>query len=271
MSELPTTIFENLPSYGTILGLAFLLGFAAANAKALPLVYTFRLLPSAYRLFAPRFSTRVNSVANRSPPPHAAPPPTAALPALFEHYVTTSRAIALDLDINVHKSNSTFFSDADIGRAALLTTLLGPALARLGPANFILAGVQCRFGREIKPYQAYAVSSRILAWDEKSLYLVTYFLRSGTNLPVDIEVIGGPAALLKDEKLRRNVFATMITKYVFKAGRRSIPPGHVFQNAGLLVSAGEKSLYGRGDDLLAIQKVEEAVKQGLGYVQGCMA
>ncbi|KAH6651488.1 hypothetical protein BKA67DRAFT_660297 [Truncatella angustata] len=239
-------------SYGSLIGLAAIFAFAAANAKALPLVYTFRLLPSLYRLFAPRLSrnkklTTIHS-ANTSTSYNA------ASPALFRHDTMTSRAVALDLDVNVHKSNSTFFADADISRARLLTGLLSAGLAGLGPANFVLAGVQCRFQREIRPYQAYAVSSRILAWNDRTLYVVTYFLRPGTALPFDLEVRGGPAALAKDEKLRRSVFATMVTKYVFKAGRATVAPEQVFRAAGLLLEVGENKPVVRDDGTTAWNK-----------------
>ncbi|KAI0127100.1 hypothetical protein BJ170DRAFT_656324 [Xylariales sp. AK1849] len=254
------------PSYGAMLGLAAAFVFAVANAKALPLVYSFRLLPSLYRLIKPRLSKQIKSkilTESSSGSLHA------AFPALFKHHVTTSRAIAFDLDVNMHKSNGTFFTDADISRAVLLTSLLSGALAQLGPANFILAGVQCRFSREISPYQAYAISSRMLAWDETSLYLVTYFMKPGMTIPVS-EVSGGPASLLKDEKLRRNLFATMITMYVFKAGRTTISPEDVFRSAGLLVSVDQKSTVERDDRLMDIEDVVEAVRHGLEYIRECM-
>ncbi|KAK6086192.1 hypothetical protein SCUP515_00552 [Seiridium cupressi] len=256
-------------SYSSLLGLAVVVGFAAANAKSLPLAYTLRLLPSLYQLLQPRLSSSKKSKSTTSSTPSTSHSFSAVRPALFKHNVMTSRAVAFDLDINVHKSNSTFFADADISRARLLAGLLSQSLAELGPANFILAGVQCKFQREIRPYQAYAVSSRILAWNDKTLYTVTYFLKPGTKLPFKTEVEGGPAALVKDEKLRRNIFATMVTKYVFKAGRTTVAPEHVFRTAGLIVDT-EKGADAHNDGLLEADNVRSAVRIGLEYVTQSM-
>ncbi|KAK1970168.1 hypothetical protein LY78DRAFT_677947 [Colletotrichum sublineola] len=81
---------------------------------------------------------------------------------MFRYEVANSRVVPLDIDINMHKSSSTF-TDADISRATLLTKLLSPALARIGPARMVLAAVQCNFKQPIGLWQAYRVSSRILA------------------------------------------------------------------------------------------------------------
>jgi hypothetical protein len=180
-----------------------------------------------------------------------------------------SRAIITDLDINIHKSNSTFFADADLGRAALLSTLLGEGQATLG-ANFILASVTCRFRQEIRPYQAYAVSSRILAWNEKALYVVTYFLKPGRELPLDIDVLGGPGAVLSDDKYRKAVFAVLVSKYVFKAGRTTVAPVEVLTAAGLLTSQDQTDAGGVHNGFQDMIDVDQAVQHGLEYVRACM-
>ncbi|KAI8628156.1 hypothetical protein F5Y19DRAFT_143939 [Xylariaceae sp. FL1651] len=257
--------FQN-SSYGKLACVAIVVGFAAVNLKALPFAYTFQILPSLYRLFKPRFAKRrPRRDLGASTEQH-----TAAPPALFKHHVTRSRAIFSDLDINIHKSNSTFFVDADISRARLLTTLLSEGLATLGPANFILASVTCKFRQEIPPYKAYVVSSRILAWNEQAMYLVTYFLKPGMKLPLELDVLGGPDAVLKDDKYRKAVFATMVTKYVFKAGRKTVSPHDVLRSAGLLIGPEQKGASTRSEGFYDIREIEQAVKHGLEYVQGCM-
>lgn len=261
--------FQSL-SYSSLFGLAIVLGFATANAKAIPLAHTIRLLPSLYRLLKPRLSSAIQKAASTQPPA-ASISYNAALPALFKHHAMASRAVAFDLDVNIHKSNSTFFADADISRAKLLAGMLSESLAHLGPANFILAGVQCKFQREIRPYQSYTISSRILAWNDKTLYVVTYFLKPGTRLSVDLEVRGGPGALAKDEKLRKNVFATMITKYVFKAGRTTVSPEAVLERAGFLIDTEGNDKNPRSDEMLGAEDIGLIVKVGLEYVAQCMA
>ncbi|KAK4139719.1 putative capsule polysaccharide biosynthesis [Dichotomopilus funicola] len=269
MDNLPASI----PNTAALLGSALAVCFLLANAKSLPLAHSFRLLPSFYGLL---LKPRLFPVAKKtgvlpSEPSTAA----AARPALFKHHVTSSRAVLLDLDINMHKSNSTFFADADINRAELLTRLLGPGLAATGPPAAIplLAAVQCNFKREISPFQAYHLSSRILAWDDKSLFTVTYFLKPGAKLPADVEVAGGPGAVLGDPSLKRSVYAVMVTRYVCKAGRVTVEPAAVLEAAGLLVAGAtaqgaEKEKHEAG--LVAAGDVEIAVKHGIQYVGDCM-
>ena len=262
------------PSAATLVGSALAICLLIVNAKSLPLAHSFRLLPSLYRLLQPRlFSSTKNGGA--APPTSSPATPTiaAARTTLFKHHVTSSRAVPFDLDVNMHKSNSTFFADADINRAELLTRQLSKGLAAAGGAMPLLAAVQCNFKREIAPFQAYDMSSRLLAWDERSLFIVTYFLKSGVRLSADVDVAGGPAAVLADQSLKRGVYAVMVTRYVCKAGRATVAPAAVLEAAGLLVpgkgvQVAEKGEHGAG--LMVAGDVGVAVKSGLQYVGGCM-
>lgn len=274
---------DNLPSSATaLIGSAVAVCLLLANAKSLPLAHTLRLLPSLYRLFHPRLfpattpptkttrgttATTIGGGGEEGGGGSAA----AAHPTLFTHHTSRSRAVVLDLDVNLHKSNSTFFSDADVSRAALLSTLLSAGLARTA-AMPLLAAVQCAFKREIAPFRAYDVSSRVLAWDEKSVFVVTYFVRPGFKLrgATEVEVGGGPGAVLRDGSLRKGVFAVMVSRYVCKAGRETVPPRKVLEAAGLLVPQGGKEGEAAADGLLAAEFVDEAVKSGLQYVSECM-
>ncbi|KAF2125963.1 hypothetical protein P153DRAFT_369355 [Dothidotthia symphoricarpi CBS 119687] len=172
--------------------------------------------------------------------------------------------------MNIHKSNSTFFTDADVNRAELITSLLSQALANLGSPAFILAGVQCKFQREIRPYQSYAVSSRILAWSDKAMYVVTYFTKPGTKFDRELDLLGGPEALVKDGQARKILFATLVSKYVFKAGRATVAPEHVFQEAGLLIEADSKDGVSGVDGLIGSEAVAASVQAGLRYISQCM-
>ncbi|KAK8007411.1 hypothetical protein PG989_001401 [Apiospora arundinis] len=276
-----------LSSYWELAGLASLIVFAGANLKALPLVHSLRLLPSLGRLLSPRLFGRRggrsstgkskiikkdnnNDAASSSGAASAA----AADPALFRHNTMASRAILLDLDINVHKSNSTFFTDADVSRAALLTSMLSDALAGQGGALFVLAGTQCKFLREIRPLQRYAVASQILTWTDKAFYVVTYFVspRRGDAAAV-CGLQGGPAVVLVDDKLRKKVFAIMVSKYVFKAGRATVAPAEVFGAAGLLLSDEDVAKGGNSKakaGILTAAEVEKCVEEGMRFVRDCM-
>ena len=242
------------------------------NAKGLPFAHFFSLLPAVCKIFWPRvFPTggRKKATAQKAPigQPGETPPPQAASASLFRHHTTSSRASLSDLDLNMHKSNSTFFSDADSSRVALLAQLLSTSLAELGPANFLLAAVQCRFVREIKPFHAYDISSRVFTWDDKSFYLITYFLKPGCRLPRDIELVGGgPAALLRHDVHRKSVLAVLLTRFVFKAGRTSLAPATVLKQAGLLLDSSEDS-HGGG---LGKDELSKVLADGQEFVTECM-
>ncbi|KAM7189560.1 hypothetical protein V8F20_010099 [Naviculisporaceae sp. PSN 640] len=272
--------------------------FTLIGTKNLPLAYTFRLLPSLYRLLKPRYSsTRPTSSLPSTPSSGTAPSDSsnllAAHPSLFTHHVTTTRCYLPEIDINVHKSNSTFFTDADVSRAALLTSLLSNGLSNLPfPSSpnkrgksgnngmFLLSAVSAKFLRPVAPLERYEVSSRILSWENgstgRALYTVTYFLRPGTSKKLgsevgrQLEVEGGPAALIRDEKLKRGVFAVLVSRYVFKAGRESLSPETVLKASGLLSDDKAGKFEEGAGEWIDGEKVQRAVGNGLEYVKSCM-
>ncbi|KAI2484791.1 4HBT-2 domain containing protein [Pyrenophora tritici-repentis] len=269
MADQVFDIIRQMPYHYLFTG-TLLVGFLAANAKSLPLAHTLRLAPSLYRVLRAKFGSKRSKSASARQATSTTTTSYAAQPALFKHCTLQSRAIAFDLDINIHKSNSTFFADADINRAELITSLLSQALANLGSPAFILAGVQCKFQREIRPYQSYVVSSRILAWSDKAMYVVTYFTKPGTKLARELDLLGGPEALAKDSQVRKILFGTMVSKYVFKAGRATVAPEHVFQEAGLLIEADSKDGVSGGNELISREDVAASVQAGLRYITRCM-
>ncbi|BCS05486.1 acyl-CoA thioesterase [Aspergillus luchuensis] len=225
------------------------------NAKSLPLVYSFQLLPSLYRILQPRNAQRPKELVS----PHPINTPNLfypALPSLFRPHTSQTHCPLPEIDLNLHKSNSTFFTDADLSRARLLSRLLGPALASLGGMP-MLAAVQARFLREIRPFQRYCVTTRILAWDQRSLWTVTYFLRREVYKGLrEVDLDGGPTAVLIDGNLRRGVLAVLVSRYVVKAGRVTVPPVEVFKRAGLLVDDDDNGITHNDGDRSA-SNVEE--------------
>lgn len=144
-------------------------------------------------------------------------------PELFSPMVMQSHAPPYECDLNLHKSNSTYFSDLDISRTHLMGHLTKEAFARRRrnrqPVLYLaLAGVCALFRREIKPLHRYAVSSRVLAWDAKWIFIVSHFVspdepRAGQE---------------------RTVYACSLSKCVFKSGRITVPPESIFSDSGLL-------------------------------------
>ena len=128
------------------------------------------------------------------------------------------------MDYNLHKSNSTYFSDLDISRTALATRLIVAALkpghielekqGYKGPMNVILGSVHTSFHREIKPYELYEIRSRLLGWDKKWMIIGSWFVRPGKN--------GKKETLL----------ASALSKYVVKKGKFTVNPERCFTTAG---------------------------------------
>ncbi|KAI9689501.1 MAG: hypothetical protein M1822_010152 [Bathelium mastoideum] len=138
--------------------------------------------------------------------------------ALFLPLITKSSwTPLLELDYNLHKSNSTYFSDLDVSRAQIMICLLRTGIERLmkgeevamveetvksgsvarygveqhaetarqGGGRFIIAlgGISCHFKKEIKVYSGYEIWTRVLSWDRKWIYLVSHIVKRGMAKP----------------------------------------------------------------------------------------
>jgi hypothetical protein len=154
-------------------------------------------------------------------------------------YGISSRAPILETDYNRHKSNSTYFSDLDVARTALVTRLYSPGASIVSKeldAELLkvsqrdgtkppkhkgiyvaLGSVYCSFKREIKPFELYEMETKVIAWDQKWMYVMTFFFR--------------PASRKGGEK---TLFATALSKYVVKKGRLTVPPERVLRASGFL-------------------------------------
>ncbi|KAH6891430.1 hypothetical protein B0T10DRAFT_485270 [Thelonectria olida] len=170
--------------------------------------------------------------------------------ALFKPMITPSHTPLLEIDYNLHKSNSTYFADLDVARAHLVTFLARAATEDLarnvetkivldpktgkpikGPIGVMLGAVACSFKREIAPYKGYEMWSRILSWDRKWLYIVTHYVPKGTAKPT--EWLDPRCGLSKrgpkdaTGDWQKKIYATAISKYVFKIDRFTVHPAHV--------------------------------------------
>ncbi|KAL8848309.1 MAG: hypothetical protein Q9221_006663 [Calogaya cf. arnoldii] len=246
--------------------------FALLNLKQLPFVWHIRIINGLIQYLPWR---QYLSSAFRQTP-HVEPR-SIGPSALFRPLIFTTRTTLLECDYNLHKSNSTYFSDFDVGRMHLIICLFGAGIAktgnelwkgdgRNGPKRLavMMGGVNINFRKEIMPGQAYEMWSRVLCWDRKWIYTVTYFVRKGVVKPKgwllqpwrnddkmqtrtqmqdisdrkkeeDVSADG-----MKNEKgktgigIHPAIFATGIAKYVAKRGRLTIPPELIIQNSGLL-------------------------------------
>jgi hypothetical protein len=197
----------------------------------------------------------------------------------------TSRTPILETDYNFHKSNSTYFSDLDISRTALVTRVYTPGITIVSkeldaeilensrkngtgktpkPRTMYIAlgSVYCGFKREIKPFEKYEIQSKVVAWDRKWLYVLSFFLRPGTE---------------------RTLFASAVSKYVVKKGRLTVPPERVLRASGFLPERSAREGDGDlGEDGSGVETpegitassgvdgslVREVLKIGVGEVPG---
>lgn len=239
------------------------LALALINLKNLPFVWHLRLLyyfirNLRLRPYWPLFSQGVAVVDAKGRSTHP----------VFVPCTIRTRTPLLETDYNLHKSNSTYFSDLDVARTALVTRLYSPGMGIVSrqldqelldpdtnntsnneqvvlssgsskttkesrkkkkkkkkqPIYIALGSVYCSFRREIKPFELYEIESRVIAWDEKWLYTLSFFLR--------------PAKRRGDEK---TLLASAISKYVVKKGRLTVPPERVLRLSGFLPPRPEPS------------------------------
>jgi acyl-CoA thioesterase FadM len=76
-----------------------------------------------------------------------------------------------DLDLNVHMTNARYLSFMDLGRTDLI---IRTGLARVmwrHKLQAVIGGSMVRFRRPLRPFQRFSVHTRLLAWDERWLYI----------------------------------------------------------------------------------------------------
>ena len=216
-----TSLRSRVPSTSTMLSwrtLFFIL--ALLNLKALPFVWHLRLLRRFYsNLYTPADVKRALLKHQNESSVSATTHP------IFQPVSIHTHAPLYEIDWNLHKSNSTYFSDLDESRTALVTRLIVPGRYSKdktlenkgikGRIAVLLGSVHCSFHKEIKPYVRYECRSRILTWDRKWLVIATFLIMPRKG---------------KEEVL----LASAISKYVVKKGRYTISPEHCLRNAGWL-------------------------------------
>lgn len=192
-------------------------------------------------------------------------------PCLFAPAITASRSPCLECDYNIHKSNSTYFTDLDMSRGnlgmLLFSKLLGISRGS-DPFWMVLSGVQCVWKKEIKPYQPYEIWSRVLTWDTKWIYIVSHFVPSGKFVPS--RCLLKPGTEVRSDKKERatgeygkEIYASCVARYVFKSGRRTIPPEAVIQKCDLLPSRANTSQ----DDNMSMGEIENIRREALPIAQ----
>lgn len=164
---------------------------------------------------------------------------------VFLPAVVRSRSPATEGDFNIHKSNSTYITDLDVSRAHLSGLLFAPILLRIRSSmhcNLIVSAISCTFHREIKPFQPYEIWTRVASWDDKWIYMVTHFVDSSKFWPRCYLMQAHPSinskqmrpAVPDKQDPHEHVFASAVTRMVFKRGRLTVPPKRALEVCGLL-------------------------------------
>jgi len=178
------TTFTGPGSYSRIFAIFLLL----INLKNAPIMWHVRVWGAVLKHFM--FTQRAFRVETGGPA------------ALFQPTISSSRSPIAECDYNLHKSNSTYFSDLDVTRSHLVSALLRRGIQTLqqnaktkivldpkdgkvikGKWYIMLGAVQCSFKKEIKPYEGYEMWTRLLCWDRKWVYVVTHFVKKGAVKP----------------------------------------------------------------------------------------
>ena len=237
--------------------------FIIFNRKSMPFMWTVRVPPSeqssrmpllrltcVYQQFRVFYAILHHHLFRKSP--------QLGPKALFKPMITTTHTPLLEIDYNLHKSNSTFFSDLDVSRTHLVSYLFRPALRNMthntqsklvldpktgapikGPLGILLGAVECSFKKEVAAFQSYEMWSKVLCWDRKWVYIITHFVPKGTAKPTEwldpgfrgVKVRGPSDAAGGWE---RKIIATGISKYVFKVGRFTVHPALMMGDSDML-------------------------------------
>ena len=253
--SLPLKMHAILSILATVFSLRNLLVlFCILNIKNLPLVWELRLI---YRSWTAWHSKQdvISLLKNGAVSNKVGLRPSISTHPLFAPVSITTASPLLEIDHNLHKSNSTYFSDLDESRTKLMVHLLSstkfsPAeLEREGyKGNFavILGSVHASFLKEIKPYEVYEVRSRVLGWDAKWILIGSVFVRTKTakdkradhrEVQKRVERSGVSVEEARTQigfDTKEVLYAACLSKYVVKKGRFTVPPERSWRSAGWL-------------------------------------
>ncbi|UZJ56887.1 hypothetical protein CBS101457_006207 [Exobasidium rhododendri] len=195
--------------------------------------------------------------------------------------VATYRATCSDCDYNMHLSNSSYAKNLDYNRIGFLAKRF--LRAHFDGSHFALGGATYTFHAEIPLLARYDVEMSIGSWDDKWLYVLGRFLspstgkkksiqrdvmkdrsklsKSAQNLKVLLADVvnpptendGGTAASKRKESAKksggRKLYCTSISRYCFKAGRKTIPPWFAIATSGYGTFASTRTNWDKAENL----------------------
>lgn len=81
------------------------------------------------------------------------------------------QVLPTDLDLNMHMTNARYLSIMDLGRTDLL--IRGGMLGLVKRERWlpVVGSIDVKFHRPLRPFQKFTLTSRLVCWDEKWLYI----------------------------------------------------------------------------------------------------
>ena len=89
--------------------------------------------------------------------------------------VTHFRVLPNDLDVLMHVNNGVYLTIADLGRADLLLRSGTYHRIRKNGWYAVVAAETIRFKKSLKLWQRFSITTRVIAWTEKSFFLEQTF------------------------------------------------------------------------------------------------
>ena len=103
-----------------------------------------------------------------------------------DEYRIAFHCLPTDLDLNNHMTNSRYQNFLDMGRFNLMIRTRIWERVRAAGLSTVLGTSTIRFRREIKLWQRFEVSARLIAWDERWLYFEHRIYVNGDTAAVAI-------------------------------------------------------------------------------------
>lgn len=85
------------------------------------------------------------------------------------------RVWPLDMDLNLHLTNSRYLALMDLGRTDLILRSGMWKLMKRDRLAVVLGGVAMRFRRSLPPFARFTLTTRLLGWDERWVYVEQIF------------------------------------------------------------------------------------------------
>ncbi|HEY8580580.1 MAG TPA: thioesterase family protein [Beijerinckiaceae bacterium] len=126
------------------------------------------------------------------------------------------RVLPNDLDVNAHMNNGRYFTIMDLGRLDLMLRTGLAATARRMRWMPVLSAAKARFRRELRPFQAYRLETRILWWSDTQFVMEHRFIAASPA--------GGETA---------HCVALLLGGLYARAERRFVPVERLFASMGV--------------------------------------